>query len=149
MSHVAPAAFAPALPDPAARPGADVVIYDGHCKICTAQVQRLARWDTSGRLAYLSLHDPEVARRWPHLTHDELMREMVIMDSRGHRHGGADAVVYLTRRLTRLWWAAPLAHLPGTRGLWHWLYRQVALRRYRFGRVGDDCPDGSCALHRR
>ena len=51
---------------------ADVVIYDGHCSFCRGQVERVNRWDTPGRLAYLSLHDPEVARRYPDLDHDAL-----------------------------------------------------------------------------
>ena len=50
------------LPTVLERPEADVIIYDGHCRFCRGQVERLSRWDTGGRLAYLSLHDPEVAR---------------------------------------------------------------------------------------
>ncbi len=134
------------LPSPADRPGADVVIFDGHCQICTGQIRRLVRWDWGGRLAYLSLHDPEVARRWPDLTHDALMEEMYLIDRYGHRHPGALAVRYLSRRLPTLWWLAPILHLPGTLRLWQWLYRQIAQRRYRFGRVAT-CDDGACRLH--
>jgi len=53
---------------------------------------------------------------------------------------------YLTRRLRRLWWLAPLLHLPGTLPLWRFLYRQVAHRRYWFGKV-EDCDDGTCRVH--
>lgn len=134
------------LPSPADRPGADVVIFDGHCRICTGQIRRLARWDWGGRLAYLSLHDAEVARRWPDLTHDALMQEMFLIDRHGHRHPGALAVRYLSRRLPTLWWLAPILHLPGTLRLWQWLYRQIAQRRYRFGQVAA-CDDGACRLH--
>lgn len=134
------------LPSPADRPKADVVIFDGHCRMCTGQIRRLARWDWGGRLAYLSLHDAEVARRWPDLTHDALMEEMYLIDRRGHRHPGALAVRYLSRRLPTLWWLAPILHLPGTLRLWQWLYRQIAQRRYRFGQVAA-CDDGACRLH--
>lgn len=134
------------LPGPADRPDADVVIFDGDCRICTGQIRRLARWDWGGRLAYLSLHDAEVARRWPDLTHDALMEEMYIIDRRGRRHPGALAVRYLSRRLPTLWWLAPVLHLPGTLRFWQWLYRQIAQRRYRFGRI-ETCDDGSCGLH--
>jgi predicted DCC family thiol-disulfide oxidoreductase YuxK len=135
-----------ALPAPAARPQADVVIYDGHCRICTGQVKNLERWFAGGKLAYLSLHDPEVSTRYPDLSHDDLMREMYVVDRQGRRHGGAAAIRYLSRRLPRLWCIAPLLHLPGTMPLWSWLYRQVANRRYRFGRI-ESCDDGSCRLH--
>src|SRR5262245_11680420 len=117
-----------ALPTPADRPAADVVIYDGHCRICTAQVRRLARWDGGGRLAFLSLHDPQVAARYPDLSFDELMRNMVVVDLQGGRHVGAAAVRYLSRRLPRLWLLAPLLHIPGSLPLWQWCYRQVADR---------------------
>src|SRR5688572_27614197 len=87
-----------ALPRPEDRPGSDVVIYDGKCGICTAQVKKLPWWDCQGRLSYLSLHDPEVGRRFPDLAHERMMQEMVIVDTRGNRHWGPEAIRYLTRR---------------------------------------------------
>lgn len=136
------------LPTPEERPDADVVIYDGKCRICTAQVRKLPWWDCQGHLAYLSLHDPAVAERYPDLTHERLMQEIVIVDQQGHRHGGAAAIRYLTRRLRRLWWAAPLLHFPGSLPLWNFLYRQIAKRRYLFGKL-QECDNGTCQLHRR
>ena len=136
------------LPTPAERPDADIVIYDGHCKFCTGQVQNLARWDKKGRLAFLSLHDPEVARRFPDLTYDRMMEEMYVVDQKGNRYGGAAAFKYLTTRLPRLYPLAPLMHLPFTMPLWRWGYRQVAKRRYAIaGKSADDCDDGSCRVH--
>ena len=137
----------PALPGPDQRPLADVLIYDGHCRMCTGQVTFLERWFAAGRLAYLSLHDVRVGARYPDLAHDDLMRQMYVVDRRDGRHGGAAAVRYLSRRLPRLWWLAPLLHVPGSMPLWQWLYRQVANRRYRFGRT-EECQDESCSLHR-
>jgi predicted DCC family thiol-disulfide oxidoreductase YuxK len=134
------------LPSPDERPNADVVIYDGHCRICTAQIRRLASWDWGARLSYLSLHDPRVPHSYPDLTHDALMKEMYVIDRAGRRHAGALALRYLSRRLPTLWWLAPLLHLPGTLPLWRWLYRQIANRRYRFGKIAD-CDGGTCHLH--
>lgn len=135
------------LPTPAERPGADVVIYDGQCRICTAQVRKLPWWDCQKKLSYLSLHDPEVARRWPDLSHDRLMQEMVIIDRHGNRHWGPEAIRYLTRRLRRLWWASPFLHFPGSMFLWRPLYRWIARNRYRLS-GGQACDEGTCALHR-
>jgi predicted DCC family thiol-disulfide oxidoreductase YuxK len=134
------------LPTPAERPGADVVIYDGDCRICTAQVRKLAWWDCQGKLSYLSLHDLEVGQRYPDLTHEMLMREMYVVDRHGRRHAGAGAIRYLSRRLRRLWWLAPMLHIPFSLPLWQWLYQQVARRRYRFGKV-DSCDNSACQLH--
>ena len=137
---------APDLPSPEDRPGADVLIYDGNCRICTAQIARLPWWDCQGHLAYLSLHDPAVAQRYPDLSHDALMRDMYIVDRHGNRHRGAAAFRYLTRRLRRLWWLAPVLYIPFSLPAWQWLYRQIADRRYRFGTT-TDCADDACAVH--
>ncbi len=135
------------LPTPAERPDADVVIYDGNCRICTAQVHKLPWWDRQNRLAYLSLHDAEVARRWPDLSHDRMMQEMVIVDRDGKRHWGPEAIRYLTRRLRRLWWASPFLHVPGSMLVWRPLYRWIARNRYRLS--GTACDEGeTCSLHR-
>jgi predicted DCC family thiol-disulfide oxidoreductase YuxK len=135
------------LPTPDERPDADVVIFDGECRICTAQVRKLPWWDCQRHLSYLSLHDPEVARRWPDLPHDRLMQEMVIIDGAGNRHWGPEAIRYLTRRLRRLWWAAPLLYFPGSMIVWRPLYRWIARNRYRLS--GTACDEGgTCALHR-
>lgn len=135
-----------ALPTPADRPHADVVIFDGHCRICTAQIHKLTWWDCQGKLSYLSLHDPVVQERYPDLTHEMLMAQMYVVDRYGNRHGGAAAIRYLSRRLRRLWWLAPLLHIPGSLPLWNWLYRQIANRRYKFGKL-DDCGDDACQIH--
>src|SRR5262245_25622434 len=94
---------APHLPTPEENPEADVVIYDGQCKFCTAQVRNLLRWDKNRRLAFLSLHDPAVARCYPDLTYDQLMEQMYVVNKQGNRYAGADAFRYLTMRLPRLY----------------------------------------------
>lgn len=136
------------LPRPDERPGADVVIFDGDCRICTAQINRLSRFDFGGRLAYLSLHDPEVAERYPDLTHEALMADMYVVDQQGRRHRGAAAIRYLSARLPALWWLAPALYFPGSLPVWQRFYRMFAKRRYRFGRI-ESCENGSCRLHGR
>ncbi len=136
----------PNLPDPDSLSDADVVIYDGECNFCRCQVENLRRLDWSGsRLAFLSLHDARVAERYPDLTHEALMEQMYVIDRYGGRHGGADAVRYLTRRLPTLWIVAPLLHLPFTAWIWRWGYRQVAKRRYRL--AGKSCENDACSIH--
>lgn len=135
-------------PDPDASPGTDVVIYDGECNFCKAQVHRLRSMDWFGpRLSYLSLHDPRVAERYPNLTYEQLMEQMYVVDQKGTQYGGSDAVRYLTRRLPLLWPAMPILHLPGTAGLWRWGYQQVAKRRYKISGRSKDCNDGACSVH--
>lgn len=134
------------LPSPTERPQADIVIYDGHCNFCRSQVERLARWDSPRRLSFLSLHDPEVADRFPELTHERLMREMVVVDQQGRSYGGAAAFRYLSLHLPRLWVLAPLMHIPFSLPLWQALYRQVAKRRYWLAGKRT-CDSDACSLH--
>lgn len=123
------------------------MIYDGHCRFCTSGAERLHRWDGSGRLAFVSLHDPLVVERWPDLTHEMLMEEMYVVDPQGGRHAGAAAFRYLTRLLPRLWILAPLLHIPFSLPLWQWGYRQIAKRRYQLAGKTDACADGACKVH--
>lgn len=135
------------LPDPDAQPGSDVVIFDGDCNFCKSQVGTLRRLDRCGhRLAYLSLHDPRIAERYPDLTHDQMMQQMYVVDRKGNRHGGSEAVKYLSRRLPMLWPAMPILHIPGSAGLWRWVYGQVAKRRYQLAGKSS-CTNDACSVH--
>ena len=135
------------LPDPDTHPAADVVIYDGDCRFCCRQVQNVHRMDFGGnRLSFLSLHDPRAAQRYPHLSHDDLMDQMFVIDHSGKAHGGSDAIKYLSRRLPLLWPAMPLLHLPATARVWRWLYRQVARRRYQLAGK-KSCDTDACRIH--
>lgn len=133
-----------ALPEPAQRPTADIVIWDGQCNFCRSQVERLQALD-SGKLAYLSLHDPLVTELCPDLSQEQLMEQMWVVTPDGRRFGGADAARYLSRKLWKLWWLVPLLHLPMTMPLWRWIYAKIASRRYRIS--GRDCQSGTCKLN--
>lgn len=141
-----------ALPDPDQCETCDVVIFDGRCNACQLAARRMHNLDVGQqRLAFLSLHDERVAKRYPDLDHDELMAQMYVVDTAGNRHGGADAVRYLSRRLKMLWPLAPLLHVPGTANLWRWMYRGIARNRYwisrKFFGTKDDCESGACSVH--
>jgi predicted DCC family thiol-disulfide oxidoreductase YuxK len=127
----------------AVHPDRDTVLYDGRCRFCRGQMAILRRLDLTGRLALLSLHDPSVARDFPEIPPEELMREMFLVDRQGRAHGGVQAWRVLSRRLPILWPAAILLHLPGSLPAWNWLYRLIARNRYRFAGT---CDDGTCRL---
>ena len=135
------------LPTPEERPEADVVIYDGQCKFCQANVAIFARLDRGKRLAFISLHEPAVYERWPDLTHEQLMQEMVIVDRQGRRHVGAASIRYLSRRVPLMWPLALPLHIPFSMPLWRWLYRFVARRRYLIGGKRIECDDEGCKMH--
>ncbi len=137
------------LPSPLDFPNTDVVIFDGRCRFCLSQVNRVAKWDRGKRLSYVSLHDDFVSENYPDLTHDQMMKQMyVVTQEDGKKFGGARALRFFTRRLPRLWWAAPFLHLPFSLPFWNWAYQQVAKRRYAISeRMGKGCDGGTCSLH--
>ena len=128
----------------AARPERDTVLYDGQCRFCRSQVALLRRLDPTGRLRFVSLHEPHVARDFPELEPEALMREMQVIDRSGRVRGGAEAVRYLSRRLPLLWPLALPLHVPGSLPVWNRLYRLVARNRYR---LAGRCDEGTCRLH--
>lgn len=127
----------------ATKPDRDTVLYDGACRFCRGQISLLRRCDPTGRLAFRSLHEPEVGRDFPELSRESLLAEMFIVDRHGRARGGAEAVRYLTRRLPLLWPLAVPLHVPGSLPLWRWLYAVVAKRRYG---IAGRCEDGTCRI---
>lgn len=124
-------------------PTRDTVLYDGRCRFCRSQIAILRQLDLSGKLAFTSLHDPAVARDFPELAPEDLQRQMYVVDERGLARGGADAVRYLSRRLTLLWPLALLLHVPGSMPIWKRLYAFVARHRLK---IAGSCEDGTCRL---
>lgn len=123
----------------------DVVIYDGECRFCRGQVERLVRFDSQGKLTFISLHDARLRKRYPDLSHDELMSQMYVVTPEGKKYGGAAAVRYLSRQLPRLYWLMPIMHIPFSLPLWQWAYKQVAKRRYKL--AGKVCDGDTCSIH--
>ena len=134
------------LPDIDSVANADVVIFDGQCNFCRSQVRRL-NWFASGKLTFVSLHDPRVAERYPDLTKSQLMEQMYVVTVEGERFGGASSLRYLSRKLPRLWLVAPLLHIPFSLPVWQFLYNKIAKYRYLIAGKTDACEDGSCKIH--
>jgi len=141
-------AQSPAIRQPvrvvAARPQHDTVLYDGQCRFCRSQIAILRRLDPTGRLRFVSLHDPAAAEQFPELAPEDLSREMHVVDTAGRSRAGAEAVRYLSRRLPLLWPLAVPLHVPGSLPVWRWLYGVVARNRYR---IAGRCDDGTCRVH--
>jgi len=130
-------------------PGLHVVLYDGHCRFCTAAARKLLRLARPGGLTALSFQDPGVLERFPGLTFDVCMKQMQLVTPEGRVYGGFEAAVQAlaTRPLVRL--AVSIYYLPGVRQLGDWLYSVVAANRYRIsGKTAQgECESGTCALH--
>src|SRR5262245_219156 len=99
----------------------------------------LARFLPAGRYRAESLQDPGVLERFPGVTRERAMKEMIYIDARGRVFGGAEAAVRALglRAVGRL---AFLYYVPGLKQLFDLLYRAIANRRYKIS--GMTCDDG-------
>ena len=111
------------------------ILYDGECPFCQRWVARVENLFTKRGFDFAPLQAPWVSEC---LGPDVVgtLTEMRVFTMDGRLFGGADAILFLARRV---WWAWPLAWgggLPGVTALVRYLYRWLAKRRY--------CLSGVC-----
>jgi predicted DCC family thiol-disulfide oxidoreductase YuxK len=126
--------------------GRPVVLYDGHCRFCKAQMKNLLRLARPGAIEPLSFQEEGVLERFPQLTHEQCMQAMQLVLPDGRVKSGMEAAVraVVTRRI--FWLVAWWYYVPGVRHLLDAIYRWIAKNRYRLAGK-DECGDDACAVH--
>ena len=108
--------------------------YDAYCPVCLSTMARWREVFTLRGFVWVPLHDAYWLGRLglhPGETPGEIQLEL----AGGRLLSGADAVMWLARRV---WWLSPLGligWLPGVRRLTQWAYAWVARNRYCLGDV--------------
>ena len=128
--------------------GRDLLLFDGECRFCRAQSDRLLGWAGPQVVARPLQEDGLLGEL--QIPFDEAMAAMQLVTSRGSRHEGLDAVVVALRHRSVLGWLLRLYYWPGIRQLADLGYRLVARYRYAiWGRAvaRGECDGGSCQLH--
>ena len=126
------------------------LLYDGDCVFCQRQSRTLERLAAPGSVERLDFHAPGVLERFPGVTYERCMRELVLVAPDGRAFGGMEGVARALATRPILGAAARLYYLPGLRQLLDTAYRVIA--RYRYLLMGrrvaaGECEGGSCALH--
>lgn len=130
----------------------DLLIFDGDCRFCIAQVQRLERLASGGKkpapLAAMPLMTPGLLEEVG-ISHDEAMSAMYLVTPRGRVYRGLEGAVQALRHRPLLGKLVMLYYVPGIKQLADLGYRLVA--RYRYALMGravarGEC-NGSCAIH--
>lgn len=120
--------------------GRALVIYDGQCGFCRAQISLLKHLDILGVLQFESLHSEKISSEFPMISREDLLKRMYVVSPDHFIYGGSDAVKYISRRLVLLWPLALLLHIPYTDALWNMMYNFIARNRYRIaGKCTDSC----------
>ncbi|HLK13081.1 MAG TPA: DUF393 domain-containing protein [Candidatus Binatia bacterium] len=128
---------------PDARP---VLLYDGDCRFCVRQAQRLGRW-SDGRIRLESFREPGVLARHPGLTAPACEQAMQLVLPGGRVLSGAAAGAHVLGLRPLLRPLARLYGVPGLRALADTAYGVVARNRLRLG--GRTCSEGTCVPHGR
>jgi predicted DCC family thiol-disulfide oxidoreductase YuxK len=125
-----------------------LLLYDGRCGFCLESVARLRVLDLFAQLELLDFRvQVDLKALHPDLTLKRCRSEMVLVEPGGRLTGGFDAFRRLALRLPLLWWAVPLAYLPGAGPVGRAAYRWVAAHRYLLHR-NPACSTNSCALEK-
>jgi predicted DCC family thiol-disulfide oxidoreductase YuxK len=131
-------------------PTPSVVLYDGHCKFCTAQSRNLAALARPGAVHLLDFQEPGVLDRFPGVTYEACMQAMHLITPSGRVYRGFEAAVQAVATRPVIGWLAYGYYLPGIRQLCDWVYARVAANRYRLmGKAvaAGECDGGTCSLH--
>lgn len=126
------------------------IFYDGHCPLCAAEMNHLARKDVNNAIELVDIHQEGFAQLYPEIKHGDAMKIL---------HGKYQGKTLLGLEVThRAWtlvgkgfWVAPL-NWPVIKTLSHFVY--LGLAKYRqpissflakiFGLKATNCNSGTC-----
>lgn len=125
-------------------PGHDVILFDGHCRLCRGAAKQFERLLGGRGTELRSFREEGVLAAFPGVSAERCELKMQLVQADGRVFEGAEAVVQaLGRRpLGKLLF---VYYVPGLRQVADWLYGVIA--RYRFRIAGRSCTDGACAVH--
>ncbi len=129
-----------------------IVLYDGRCKFCTAQLQNLIRLARPGAVEAVDFQLPGVLDRYPALSYEACMGAMHLVTPEGRVYKGFEAAVRAVATRPVLGLFAHIYYLPGLRQLIDQIYAVIAARRYRImgqAVATGQCDGGTCSLHAR
>lgn len=120
-----------------------IVIFDGDCQFCSAQMRMAARLDWLRRFRFLVSVDPEVARIIPGVSSDALDEAIHCVTAQGRIFRGVRCLRFIGLRTPLLFPLALLLWIPGMLWIAEPAYRWVSRNRYilsRFFGCTNTCP---------
>jgi predicted DCC family thiol-disulfide oxidoreductase YuxK len=108
------------------------ILYDGGCDMCRTSMQAIEKFDTSGNIEPVDLHDPQARAKFPALEMKDLLEELHAVDDQGTVYRGARAINEILRRQPGIrGWLAYAWYIPGYAWLAERQYKRIAASRYQ------------------
>lgn len=121
-----------------------IILYDGHCVLCSSWVRFVAKRDTGRRFKFTPIDSPYGSSLAQALGIDPKDPDTNAVYLAGHGHRRSDAALTVLATLPRWGWVRFLRLVP--RAIRDFVYTRIARNRYRiFGR-NDVCDLGGIAL---
>jgi predicted DCC family thiol-disulfide oxidoreductase YuxK len=125
-------------------PGHDVILFDGHCRLCRGAAKQLEHLLGGSGSELRSFREEGVLAAFPGISLERCERAMQLVQADGRVFEGAEAIVQALGR-GRIGRLLFVYYVPGLRQVADWLYRLIA--RYRFRIAGKSCTDDACSVH--
>jgi len=134
-------ASSPAASNGKASRGMLAILYDGGCEMCRTSMQAIERFDSSGKIEPIDLHNPAARAKFPSLEMTDLLEELHAVDDQGNVYRGARAINEILRRQPGIkGWLAYAWYIPGYAWLAEWQYKRIAASRYQRDASGRRLP---------
>jgi predicted DCC family thiol-disulfide oxidoreductase YuxK len=114
--------------------GTHVVIYDGECNFCSAQVRWLHRLDWFKLLKFIPAKDPFVKNIAPNLSQERLSEAIYCVSKNGNISRAARCFRSLSLRIPLLFPVALLLWFPGVIWIAEKIYEMIARNRSTLSR---------------
>jgi protein-S-isoprenylcysteine O-methyltransferase Ste14/predicted DCC family thiol-disulfide oxidoreductase YuxK len=127
-----------------------VLLYDGNCSFCRAQVRNLARLARRDAIDALDFQAEGVLAQFPGVPYEACMRNMHLVTPDGRVFFGFEAAVHAVATRPLMGVLAYAYYLPGVRLACDLAYAAIAANRYRLTRravAAGQCENGTCHLH--
>lgn len=119
-----------------------LVVFDGHCGVCTRSVGLLHRIDRKARLTVAPFQAAGVLET-AGVTREQAAAQVWFREG-ATLTGGAEAVSRMLDTALGIRFFAVLHHVPGVKQVQNWIYRWVAANRYRLPGTTPWCQTHEC-----
>ena len=127
------------------------VFFDGSCSVCTSEIDYYLRQENDGKLIAVDISAPDFDPEPYHISRDEFMHELHVIDQDGNVYRGTEAfqaILMMFPPLSVYRLMGGVIGLPMVRPVAKLLYKGFAAVRPYLPKRDSSCSDGLCRFDR-